>query len=164
MQRIKSFVLGMLVLFALWVAIAGTDRDELAAGFLIALLVSWFFRRNFELLGELRLNPQALLRIPVYLAVFLRELVKSTLDVARRVLNPSLPINPGIVKVRTKLRSKLGRIILANSITLTPGTMTVETRGEYFYIHWIDTQCEDVEAATRSIVHCFEQHLEVIFG
>ena len=75
----------------------------------------------------------------LYIFVFLGELIKSNFDVAARVANPKLPINPGIVKVKTKLKSKLGRIMLANSITLTPGTLTVDIDEDTneLYIHWI---------------------------
>ena len=76
----------------------------------------------------------------------------------------TLPINPGIVKVQTKLKSRLGRAFLANSITLTPGTLTVETKGEYFYIHCIDVTSHDIEEATQKIVSTFEKYLEVIYG
>jgi len=130
----------------------------------VSPLVSLIFLPRVSHLGDLRLNPLSLIYIPIYLLVFLRELVKSTLDVARRVVSPSLPINPGIVKVKTRLKSPLGRIVLANSITLTPGTMTVETDGEDLYIHWIDIQSSDVDDATRKIVSTFEKYLEVIFG
>ena len=92
------------------------------------------------------------------------ELVKSNFDVAFRVLNPKLPINPGIVKVKTKLQSRMGRIFLANSITLTPGTFTVETKGEDYYIHWIDVTSENIEDATKEIISKFEKYLEVMFG
>jgi multicomponent Na+:H+ antiporter subunit E len=91
-------------------------------------------------------------------------LIKSNLDVARRIISPKLPINPGIVKVKTKLKSPLGRAILANSITLTPGTLTVEMRDQYFYIHWIDVSVSDINASTEAIVSKFEKYLEVIFG
>jgi len=80
------------------------------------------------------------------------------------VLNPKLPIKPGIVRIRTKLKSRLGRIILANSITLTPGTLTVETRDDTFYIHWIDVSARNIEESTQVIVSKFEKYLEVIFG
>jgi multicomponent Na+:H+ antiporter subunit E len=96
--------------------------------------------------------------------VFLVSLLKSNLDVALRVIKPIIPINPGIVHVKTKLKSPLARLILANSITLTPGTLTVETSGEDFYIHWIDVQAADERGATEAIVRNFEKYLEVIFG
>lgn len=164
MNKIKAFLVSLVLLFGLWLLLAGTARDELLAGLAVATLVSLVFLPRLDVLAELRFTPRALLTLPVYLGVFLVALVKSTADVARRVVSPSLPINPGIVKVKTRLKSRLGRIVLANSITLTPGTMTVETDGEDLYIHWIDIQAENIEEATKSIVGGFEKYLEVIFG
>jgi multicomponent Na+:H+ antiporter subunit E len=91
-------------------------------------------------------------------------LVISNLRLAAVVLSPSLPIKPGIVKVRTRLKSRMGRLMLANSITLTPGTLTVEMDGEWLYIHWVSVQSPDIEAATAEIVAGFERYLEVIYG
>ena len=83
------------------------------------------------------------------------------MDVARRVLSPSLPLRPALVEVRTELHSSLGRLILANSITLTPGTLSVDVREEYLLIHWIDAPPEiDIEGATRKITSRFERHLK----
>jgi multicomponent Na+:H+ antiporter subunit E len=91
-------------------------------------------------------------------------LIKSNLDVARRVITPSLPINPGIVEVKTRLKSKMGRMILANSITLTPGTLTIDILEDTLYIHWIDVKTEDTREATEQIVRKFEKYLEKIYG
>ena len=164
MHKLKAFVLSTVLLFALWIALGGTARDELIVAAIVAPLISLIFLPRISQLGDLRLTPLSLIYIPVYILVFLRELMKSTLDVAFRVVSPSLPINPGIVKVKTRLKSPLGRIVLANSITLTPGTMTVETDGEDLYIHWIYIQSSEVDDATRRIVSTFEKYLEVIFG
>jgi len=68
------------------------------------------------------------------------------------------------VKVKTKLTSNIAKTILANSITLTPGTLTVDIKDEYLYIHWIEIQHDDLEGATLDIVAKFEKYLEVIFG
>jgi multicomponent Na+:H+ antiporter subunit E len=58
------------------------------------------------------------------------------------------------------LKSSLGRLILANSITLTPGTLTVDLQGDRILIHWIDIPpASDIESATRHIINKFEQHL-----
>jgi multicomponent Na+:H+ antiporter subunit E len=164
MKNFKVFVLLLIILFGLWIMLAGTDRDELIAGGITALLVSLFFSGKASALGDIRLNPKSIFYMIIYIPFFLKELLKSNLDVAGRVISPRLPINPGIVKVRTKLKSKLGRLVLANSITLTPGTMTVESIDDYFYIHWIDMPCDDIEKNTESIVSGFEEYLEVIFG
>jgi multicomponent Na+:H+ antiporter subunit E len=164
MQKVKPGIILFLFLFGLWTVLAGTDRDELVVAGIASLLISILFAPRITALGNIRFTPKIIAFSVIYIYVFLRELVKSTLDVAGRVISPRLPINPGIVKVKTKLKSPLGRSILANSITLTPGTMTVETDGEYFYIHWIDIQAEDIDSSTQAIVATFEKYLEVIFG
>jgi len=74
------------------------------------------------------------------------------------------PIKPGIVEVETKLKSKLGRMILANSITLTPGTLTVKVENDIFFIHSINVEHSDIEGATKDIVAKFEKYLKVIYG
>jgi multicomponent Na+:H+ antiporter subunit E len=97
--------------------------------------------------------------------MFLWECFKANLDVAYRVLHPRLPIHPGIVKVRTKLTTDTALTFLANSITLTPGTMSVDIDKDngILYIHWIDVKTKDVELATRIIVDRFEKVLKKIF-
>ncbi len=164
MQKLHTFLMSVLILFALWIVLGGSSSDELITGAVVAVVVSLVFLPRTSRLGNIRLKPLVLIYLPIYAFVFLWKLTKSTLDVAWRVLTPSLPINPGIVKVKTRLKSPIGRIILANSITLTPGTLTVETAGEDFYIHWIDIKTEDPEQATAKIVSTFEKYLEVIFG
>jgi multicomponent Na+:H+ antiporter subunit E len=93
------------------------------------------------------------------------ECLKANIDVALRVLNPTLPINPGIVKVKTTLKSDTGLTFLANSITLTPGTLCVDIDPEEgaLYIHWIDVQSQDIDVATQKIVTKFENVLKKIF-
>jgi multicomponent Na+:H+ antiporter subunit E len=67
------------------------------------------------------------------------------------VLDPRLPIAPGIVRIRTELEQPYQRLILANSITLTPGTVTLETEGADLYVHWIDVRETDPETAGETI-------------
>ncbi|MFH1407197.1 MAG: Na+/H+ antiporter subunit E, partial [Candidatus Omnitrophota bacterium] len=97
--------------------------------------------------------------------MFLWECLKANIDVALRVLHPKLPINPGIVKVKTTLKSDTGLTFLANSITLTPGTLCVDidSREGILYIHWIDVKAEDTAGATQAIVYRFEKILKKIF-
>lgn len=58
----------------------------------------------------------------------------------------------------------MGRLILADSITLTPGTFTVDIQEDMLYIHWIDVKSDDINLATQEIVSKFEKYLEVIYG
>ena len=100
-----------------------------------------------------------------YLPVFFWEVVKTNIDVAYRILHPRLLINPGIVKVKTTLKSDVALTFLSNSITLTPGTMVVDIDRDkgVLYVHWIDVKTTDVDAATKMIVERFEKILKKIF-
>lgn len=101
-----------------------------------------------------------------YVVVFLRECLKANFDVAYRVLHPRLPIRPGTIKFKTGLRSDIGLTFLANSVTLTPGTTTVDIDKErgYLYIHllYIKEGHEDSTLKLR-VVEKFENILMRIF-
>jgi multicomponent Na+:H+ antiporter subunit E len=100
-----------------------------------------------------------------FVIIFLKECIKANLDVAYRVGHPQVPIHPGIVKIKTNLKSDLGLTFLANSITLTPGTMSIDIDKEngYIYIHWIEVKEKNVEKASRIIAGQFEDILGRIF-
>jgi multicomponent Na+:H+ antiporter subunit E len=144
-----------------WILFTGTfDAPELGMGILVALVAVLAAGDRLALLAGLRLSPLAPFHLLRYLGYFVVQLALSNLDMARRVLSPALPINPELVEVRTGLSSELGRMLLANSITLTPGTLTVEAEGDRLLIHWIDsTPGSDLESATRAIAAGFEQRI-----
>jgi multicomponent Na+:H+ antiporter subunit E len=145
--------------YALWTH--STDWRNLTIISSVALIASFGFARPA---GMPRISPKRISYAIAYLPYLALAILKANFDVARRIISRRIPINPGIVKVRTKLASPTGRTVLANSITLTPGTLSVEIRGKYLYIHWIDVTDMDEEGATREIVAGFEKYLEVIFG
>ena len=97
-----------------------------------------------------------------YIPYFLYYCIRANFDVAYRVIHPDLPIRPGIVKVQTRLKSDLAKTFLANSITLTPGTLTVDIQEQTFYVHWINVP-EKPEEWTRLIIQRFEPLLAEIF-
>lgn len=164
MKIFKQGVLLLLFLSIFWVLLTSLDHQELIAGGVIVVLLTLIFFWRAAIFSEFQITLKSLIYSIAYIFVFLVALIRSNLDVAFRVLNPKLPINPGIVKVKTSLNSKTGRLILANSITLTPGTLTVETKGDHYYIHWIDVTTQDVKKASHEIVSKFEKYLEVMFG
>ena len=96
------------------------------------------------------LNPAKFGALFVYIFVFLGELIKANVDVARRSLGGCTDVNPGIVKVPVDLDTEYGQAMLANSITLTPGTITMEIAEEgeqtYYYVHWINAVSDGAEA------------------
>jgi multicomponent Na+:H+ antiporter subunit E len=127
---------------------------------LVAMVMRAIFRQNFIRL----LNPRCWFWGIVYLCVFFWYVFRGGMDVVYRVLHPAMPIHPGIVRVRTRLESDTGRIILANSITLTPGTLTVEvTRDGVFYVHWLNVLSVEDEQAAEHILRRFEWYIQRIF-
>ncbi len=164
MSGLKSFLFVFVFLAILWLMLVGTTQsDEMIIGGVSSLLLALVFFRN-KVHSEMKMNLKAVIFIPVYFIVFVLALVKSNLDVAYRVVHPRLPIKPGIVKVKTTLKSRVGRLTLANSITLTPGTLTVDVKDDILYIHWINVSGKDINDSTEQIVKGFEKYLEVIFG
>ena len=162
-MRQKIEVFAFLLLF--WVFLNGSlTLGVLGVGAVVALAIMLLSRDGMTFLTGFRYTPKALLAALLYLLFFFKELMKANLRLAKIVLSPSLPINPGFVKVRTKLKSPMGRLLLANSITLTPGTLTVEMEGEWLYVHWITMDASDIDGATNEIVTGFERYLEVMYG
>jgi multicomponent Na+:H+ antiporter subunit E len=158
-----------LVLFStlliFWLILNGTlALDSLVIGIFVSLAISLLFGRGLSFFTEFRLTPDAFVAGLKYFAYFFKALVIANIRLAKIVLSPSLPINPGIIKVRTRLKSKMGRLMLANSITLTPGTLTVEIKDEWLYIHCVTIESTDIEQATAQISAGFESYLEVIYG
>lgn len=161
MEPLKLF--GMLVVF--WVLLNGSIAlSTLLVGAVVAGAIVLFFPGSLSFLSGHRLTPDALIATVFYVGFFLKELVNANLQIAWIVLRPTLPINPAIVKVRTRLTHPVARLLLANSITLTPGTLSVEIKGEWLYVHWVVAQSTDPEEATREIVAGFEKYLEVMYG
>ena len=110
------------------------------------------------------LSPVRVFWFLVYVPVFSYYMVKANIDVLYRVLHPQMPIRPGIVKIKTSLKSDSAITALANSITLTPGTLTIDlTEDGYLYIHWIYVKSDDMEQATRQIAGPFEWFIRRIF-
>jgi len=99
----------------------------------------------------------------IYFPLFVWYCIRANLDVAYRVIHPKMPLRPGIVKIKTSLKKDISKTFLANSITLTPGTMTVDIDGEYLYIHWIWIVDERTEEATKLIAGKFEKYIRRIF-
>ncbi len=133
--------------------------DELITGLFVAIIISMFTGPLFTRRGGYHLHPKRIWGKFVYLYVFFVELVKANVDVAKRVLSPSLPIKPGIVMVKTSLTEDMDKLWLANSITLTPGTLTLDIKDDKLFIHWIDVKETDPHAAGEIIKGAFERHL-----
>lgn len=161
----KASIIIFIILLAFWLILNNSVSPAiLISGSVISLFIAIGFCRECSVFNDLRLTPKAFLYTFVFLAVFLGELVKANLDIAFRILSPSLPINPGIIKAKTTLKSKMARLILANSITLTPGTFTVDIIGDELFIHIVNIKDENLDELGNQIIRKFEKYLEVIYG
>lgn len=161
MESTKRYLLLTGLFWLAWLAMAGTlHRQEVLVGLACAAVLALAMLPRARLADDLILSFALPLHLLRFLLHFLRALVAANLDMARRVLSPTLPIDPAIVEVQTRLQSDLGRLLLANSITLTPGTLTVDVIGDRLQVHWIDTAPgADLEHATRAIAAGFEEQL-----
>lgn len=148
--------------FVFWMMLNGVLAVDVAlAGLAVAAAITFFISQSLSFLSGYRFTPVATLG---YLGFFFKELLKANLAMAGLVLRRDLPIRPAFVKVRTRLTHPVGRLLLANSITLTPGTLSVEMKGEWLYVHWVVAESTEPEAATAAIVAGFEKYLEVMYG
>lgn len=165
MQKARHSLRLFVVLLVFWLLLNNSlAPDVLIVGIVAAFLIALIFQSGRSVLSDLNLTPRGIATAVMFILYFLKELIKSNIRLAAIVLAPSLPVNPGIVKVRTKLKSPVGRMLLANAITMTPGTLTVELRHEWLYIHWVTVDATDIEGATNKIVDHFERYLEVMYG
>lgn len=158
-----------LLAWAAWVLLAwpvdaetgAIERVDLIVGAIVALAVAFVASSDHGAPLSRVLDPRRWLWALAFLAVLTWHVLWANLDVARRVLSPSLPIRPGIVEIHTPLKSTAGQTLLANAITLTPGTLTVDVGSEpgVLYVHWIDVERGDAQAATERIAGRFSRLL-----
>ncbi len=153
------------IIFIIWYAFTTSLQPaEIVTGIVLSLLVAYITVVNFSCCNPILITPAHIIYFIQYFFVFLVALVKANFDVAKRVINPKLPINPGIVSFETKLKNNFAKMVLANSITLTPGTLTIDVVGDKFYIHWIDVTTENKNEIYKEIAEPFEKVLLKIYG
>lgn len=175
MKKIAPIISTFLLCLLFWifyvlqdVNIAKIDSQELIGGIIVSLIVALFSSRF--LIKENAfwlLSPKRLGALIAFIPIYAIELFKANWDVAKRALSPKLNIKPGIVKIETEVKSDYGLAMLANCITLTPGTIVmdvVEEKGKcYMYIHWIDVQSQNIKEASNTIKGAFEPWVRRIF-
>ena len=154
----------LLSVFALWMLLFWSmDPWVIGSGVFFALLVGALLGEIYPEGFEKITSPKRWLFFGIYVPYFLYYCLKANVDVAARVVHPDVPIRPGIVKITTTLESDLARTFLANSITLTPGTLTIDIDGQDLYIHWINIDTDDAARRTAEICGRFEPLLGRIF-
>lgn len=156
------------VLAVLWVFVRGPEPavdavvGELLFGVVVGVPVAFLFRRFYadtvDPVRGLSVVPYAVL----YVLVFMREVLVANVDVAYRAVAPGPPIDPEVIYVPLRVETDLGVTTIANSITITPGTVTLDYDEEYngLYVHVIDGRnVDDVIEPIRT----WEDYALVIF-
>ena len=161
----RGFVwLAALLTFLWFAANLSLAPEALATGALISAVLAYAFTRKRSVWRDIRLSPGRAYHFVLFVGVFLVELVRANINVMRYVFSPRIDIKPGIVRIKTKLKTPVGRLALANSIALTPGSLVVDIKDEDLFIHWLDVKTTDTDEATRAIAGAFEEHLGKTFG
>ena len=139
------------VIFFLWIVFNGKLTPETAlTGLAISTAAFWFARKYMGYASD---TGRKIVRFFLwglrYAAVLIWETVKSNLYVSKIVYSRNITIQPRIVFFKTNLKSVVARVVLANSITLTPGTLTVVLNDDLFCVHCLDGKlAEGIENST----------------
>ena len=167
-QKTRRLALQLTVLFGFWLILSGKlETKYLIFGLASAALVTFVTQDLLEPEERGRKKTRssktsqlkATGKLFSYFVWLVYEIVKANFQVAYFVLHPKLPIEPGLLRFRTRLQSKAGHILLANSITLTPGTITVDLTEGTYLVHAL------VPAAAGSLLEAkMQSRLEAIFG
>ncbi len=139
---VRTLIMGGMT-FAVWLLWSGI-YEPLLFGLGVASCISVvFICRQMGLLDDEGVPVQLSLGLLTYIPWLIFAIVKANIDVALRILNPRLPISPRLIRVHAGQKSDLGRVIYANSITLTPGTVTCDIEGAEVTVHALTGDAAD---------------------
>ncbi len=155
-----KFSVSFILLFIGWIMFTGSlSRAELLAGIAVSIIIAWlcgkfmFFESPYQLF-----NPKSILNLIIYLFILLYSEIKSHIDTASRIITGN--INPAIIKITTHQTTDFTKTLVANSITLTPGTLTVKIGKNHkdLYIHCLDY------SPGKNISGLFEKHAKKVIA
>jgi multicomponent Na+:H+ antiporter subunit E len=158
------YIFAFIILLGFWLLFTySLETNNLIVGAIASLITVLIFARHLVRPVWKMLQPQRYFWFIIYMVVFIWECIKANFDVAYRVLHPAMPIKPGIVKVKLNLKTNMAKTILANSITMTPGTISVDLIGDTLYVHWIYVSSDDPEVYSKKVAGRFEKYIKRIF-
>ncbi len=150
--------------FIFWLLLTwSVEPGSVVVGLAVAGITTFFFGKYYFKNVAKFIQLHRYYWFIIYLFIFIWECIKANFDVAYRVLHPKMPIKPGIVRVPLTLKSPFARAMLANSITMTPGTIAVDIVKDNIYVHWIYISSEDPVEYTAKVSGRFEDYIKKIF-
>jgi len=137
-----------ILIFLVWIGLTNSlDYQELLIGFIVSAIVVYFFTgdEKVNLMKEVKKYIQ-------FTPLFIVNLIKANIELAKIILNPKLPIDPTIVKLELAFDNDMDKLLLANAITLTPGTITLDIKDDDIYIHILDVKNTTKEILEEEIL------------
>lgn len=131
------------VLGLLWAALSGHGETLIVVLGVASVLLVVAFARRLDLVDDEGFPIELTWRTPGYVAWLLWQIVLSNVAVIRHILRPRIEVDPQLVAVPSGQASDLGAVIYANSITLTPGTVTIAVMGDQMLVHALDREAAD---------------------
>lgn len=133
-----SFILTSLIMFAFWIILSGEFSPLLLGSGVVASLLVAYLSHDL-LIGQVDVGKKVrdMGRFLKYLPWLFWQIILANLDLVYRVLHPRMPIDPGFITFKNDFETEIGMTTLANSITLTPGTVTVDVNDQEFIVHAI---------------------------
>jgi multicomponent Na+:H+ antiporter subunit E len=163
--RVSDFFWLWMLLTSIWVmANSSFAIESVVSGALISAVLASLFTHKTSVWQGFRFSPLRLYYFFLYTGVFVVEVVRANIVMMRYVYAPRIDIAPGVIKVKTGLKTPLGRLALANSIALTPGSLVLDIEGDTLFVHWLDVRTIDPNEATQVIAGPYEKYLEKVFG
>jgi multicomponent Na+:H+ antiporter subunit E len=162
MRKLTIYITSYIIWLLLSWPFNPADLQDIIAGLLVSIIPALLFGRRPEA-GTPAFTFKRAGWALLYIPVLAYNMLLANLDVLYRIISPERPINPGIIKISTNLKNPLARAILANSITLTPGTLTVDIKENVIYVHWINITTSSQNVATKKIAGRFEGILKKVF-
>lgn len=142
--QFQNFVGTTVILFAFWMLLSGKfDAFHLTLGAICCALVAYLF--HDLLFANVRVGDMRVVaaRFIAYIPWLIQQILLANIHVVSLVVRRRMPIDPRVVKFRTKLETDISCVTLANSITLTPGTITMDIKDGVFYVHAVSQKVAD---------------------
>jgi multicomponent Na+:H+ antiporter subunit E len=166
-MKLKNAILPILMAFVIYIIFSGSvSVYDIITGIIISVVAGVLFSEILVTNVSKSLNPVRLAHLIKYaFYYFFVAEVQAHKDVIKRILDPKMPINPGIVRVPYEVSGDYAVVGVANSIINTPGTVVIDLDEEkkLFYVHWIDVTTQEPQKCRGAICESFEKYLSKVF-
>jgi len=160
-----NIILHFCLMMTFWLILSGYyDIFHISLGVISVITVLWFNAklRNYIFYDEDEQHKSKtfrILRLCYFFPFLIWEIISSSFKVAYLIIHPKLPIKVGIIKFRTNLPNMVAKVLLANSITLTPGTVALQIEGEELIIHSLTFEKDEAH-----IDHSLTEEVAKLYG